>query len=353
MIENIHIKNFRGIKDCFISGIKQINLFFGRNNCGKSSVLDALFLFSAANNPRYPLTINWSRNYLNRGPESLKMNFYRLNTDSNIVFNGKYGTNIRNVEIEYEETLSPVLTIPTNPGTSNVNDKIYSLNLNTEISSTEDNSSQKKEYHTSIRFEGKTKATVTGIDSSYKEELECVYITANEPFHNNVELFATLLENKQENFVFDMLRKVEPNLKDIVSANGELLADIGMEKRIPIQLLGDGIRKLLSVILHIYGSKKKVLLIDEVDNGLHYSAMPTLWTAILEVAKITDTQIFVTTHNLDSIKELANVLEEKGNEYQEMISAFKLIKRNTDELIALNYDYEKFDYSIKQEMEMR
>lgn len=97
MIENIHIKNFRGIKDCFISGIKQINLFFGRNNCGKSSVLDALFLFSAANNPRYPLTINWSRNYLNRGPESLKMNFYRLNTDSNIVFNGKYGTNIRNV----------------------------------------------------------------------------------------------------------------------------------------------------------------------------------------------------------------------------------------------------------------
>lgn len=234
------------------------------------------------------------------------------------------------------------MTIPTNPGTSNVNDKIYSLNLNTEISSTEDNSSQKKEYHTSIRFEGKTKATVTGIDSSYKEELECVYITANEPFHNNVELFATLLENKQENFVFDMLRKVEPNLKDIVSANGELLADIGMEKRIPIQLLGDGIRKLLSVILHIYGSKKKVLLIDEVDNGLHYSAMPTLWTAILEVAKITDTQIFVTTHNLDSIKGLANVLEEKGNEYQEMISAFKLIKRNTDELIALNYDYEKY-----------
>lgn len=36
-----------------------------------------------------------------------------------------------------------------------------------------------------------------------------------------------------------------------------------------------------------------------------------------------------------------------------MISAFKLIKRNTNELIALNYDYEKFDYSIKQEMEMR
>lgn len=42
MFHNIEINRLRGIKHSKIEGFKQINLFFGKNNCGKSSLLDAI-----------------------------------------------------------------------------------------------------------------------------------------------------------------------------------------------------------------------------------------------------------------------------------------------------------------------
>ena len=63
MFHNIEINRFRGVKYSKIVGLKQINLFFGKNNCGKSSILDAIFLISGISNPKLPLNINIIRNY--------------------------------------------------------------------------------------------------------------------------------------------------------------------------------------------------------------------------------------------------------------------------------------------------
>ena len=56
MFDKIEIERFRGIKYASIEGFKQINLFFGKNNCGKSSLLESLFfsqwvIKSIATNP--------------------------------------------------------------------------------------------------------------------------------------------------------------------------------------------------------------------------------------------------------------------------------------------------------------
>lgn len=48
MFHNIEINRFRGIKYSKIEGLKQINLFFGKNNCGKSSLLDAFFSYQVS-----------------------------------------------------------------------------------------------------------------------------------------------------------------------------------------------------------------------------------------------------------------------------------------------------------------
>ena len=46
MIKTIEIEHFRGIRHAKIDGLKEVNIFFGKNNCGKSSLLDAIFLIS-------------------------------------------------------------------------------------------------------------------------------------------------------------------------------------------------------------------------------------------------------------------------------------------------------------------
>lgn len=52
MFKTIEIEWFRGIKHSKVEGLKQLNLFFGKNNCGKSSLLDAVFLISGLSNPK-------------------------------------------------------------------------------------------------------------------------------------------------------------------------------------------------------------------------------------------------------------------------------------------------------------
>ena len=53
MIERIEIERFKGIKYCKIDDLAQINLLIGRNNQGKSSVLESLLLASTAFLPQY------------------------------------------------------------------------------------------------------------------------------------------------------------------------------------------------------------------------------------------------------------------------------------------------------------
>ena len=57
MFENIHIDHFRGIKSCQIDGLEQVNLFFGKNNCGKSSAWKDCFYYPANQIPHCQLQL--------------------------------------------------------------------------------------------------------------------------------------------------------------------------------------------------------------------------------------------------------------------------------------------------------
>ncbi len=84
MFKSLEIRNLRGIKSANIEGLSQINLFFGKNNCGKSTVLEALFLISGQSNPTLPLSINSMRNYSKFAEEDLNIEFYNLDPRNKI-----------------------------------------------------------------------------------------------------------------------------------------------------------------------------------------------------------------------------------------------------------------------------
>ena len=81
MFEEISIRHFRGIRNTKIEGINQVNLLFGKNNCGKSSVLEAIFLISGFSNPLLPVSINMLRNYNKYAIDDLSLDFYNLDTN--------------------------------------------------------------------------------------------------------------------------------------------------------------------------------------------------------------------------------------------------------------------------------
>lgn len=347
MIENIKINNFRGIKELTIENLGQINIILGKNNCGKTSLLDAILLLSGATNPRLPITINWARNYSNMSDEMFRINFYGLEPKNKIRLSGKYNhSKERNLTISYREERSEII--------GKENDTLdihYYLNLEAEISG--------KKYHTELKYPGNdtTSASVSDIkDEEYTEELKTFYISSSDPFNNNKQLFTNLLLDKQEHAIIESLRTIEPNLKDIIVANDNLYADIGLEKRIPIQVLGDGIRKIISILINIYQAKDGgVLLIDEIDNGLHYQSMPTLWKTILWMANKYNVQIFATTHNIDSLRALKNELSEslENSNMQDKTHIYTLRKKQSGDMMAFMNEYSQFTHLINTETEIR
>ncbi|MDE7475635.1 MAG: hypothetical protein K2M71_08415, partial [Duncaniella sp.] len=71
-------------------------------------------------------------------------------------------------------------------------------------------------------------------------------------------------------------------------------------------------------------------------------------------ARDNNVQLFASTHNIDSLKGLNNVLGEAAySSYQKKVSAFKLLKDKNGKVTGLRYDYPSFQYSINQELEMR
>lgn len=79
-------------------------------------------------------------------------------------------------------------------------------------------------------------------------------------------------------------------------------------RRLPIGAYGDGMRQLLALRLSFVGASNGVLLIDEIDAGLHWTVMEDVWQLVVEVAKHLNVQVFATTHSFDCIRGLGSLL---------------------------------------------
>ena len=83
----------------------------------------------------------------------------------------------------------------------------------------------------------------------------------------------------------------------------------GVEKRVPIGSTGDGMWRMLGIALMLAKAKGGVLLVDEIDTGLHYSVLERMWRMVCEQAAALSVQVFATTHSRDCYEALAAVVK--------------------------------------------
>lgn len=344
MFSKIEIERFRGIKHACIDGFKQINLFFGKNNCGKSSLLESLFLASGLSNPLLPIHVNFMRGYSKVRLNDLKIDFYNLDSSHPIHIRME-NEEKRDLKITlFEQRQSNVsLNADDTNILSNVEEGKYGLEFDFEI----DN----KHFESQLRFDSANSTDATRIvPKDYVESLRCTYLSPKYDFSASIQGLKNILQNKDEHFIVEGLRLIEPRVKDFIFTDKEMLVDVGLAKRIPVNMMGDGARKIVSLLTAVYDCKDGALLVDEISNGFHYSVMYSLWKVLINAAIRNNTQLFVTTHDFDSIKGLRDAaLENHGD----IVAAFKLLKTSDDELKAYHYSLASLDYSINQEIEVR
>jgi AAA15 family ATPase/GTPase len=107
--------------------------------------------------------------------------------------------------------------------------------------------------------------------------------------------------------------------------------------------------RLASLVLAIGNAPKGVVLVDEIENGLHHSILPKVWRAIGEVARQFNTQVFATTHSLECIMAAHRAFSE-SERYD-----FRLhrLERINETIRAVTYDQETLEAAIETGLEVR
>ncbi|MFI3296900.1 MAG: AAA family ATPase [bacterium] len=357
MIDKLEINNFRGIRSASIEKLARVNIFFGKNNCGKTSLLESLFLLSGMSNPTLSLNINHNREYLRLNISDLDINFYNLDASNPIVIRG-YKNDALARELEITKFISQNQRLDVSKLASQISSNsanlFYGYKLKfIEGSNPDEIMSSDVVISPDLEDADKYKSQIS-VDKRYKEKIVAKMIVSTLPFSQRVFYLNEILKNKQEEVLIRALSKFDNRIKNISLVGDDIMVDIGLETLLPVNVMGDGVRKLLSLVVSIYECKNGILLIDEIDNGLHFSVMRDVFKILLEVAQENNVQLFFTTHNIDLIQSISSLLlEDDYVKYQTEVLAHKLIHDDSGVLHVLTYDYEKLNYSLDQELEVR
>ena len=125
-----------------------------------------------------------------------------------------------------------------------------------------------------------------------------------------------------EGEVVQALRLVSPEIEAVSMVAGEagrrsrkaIVRVKGFAVPLPIRSFGDGVNRLFGMALCLVNAKGGVLLIDEFENGIHYSVLHDIWRAVFALAKRLEVQVFATTHSWDCIEAFQKAASEVPDE---------------------------------------
>lgn len=313
MISKLAVERFRGIKNLKIDYLNRVNLVVGDNNCGKTSVMEALQLFrtSELRGNIYSIARRRESTFWTNA-NSLYENFICMfphdQSDLEIsvsgVCNGKdleYSVkgNEQEILIDIKELDRFVISeytdwLATEPKTEEFDGTIsYKYG---EIA--------KQEQIKINRFTG-----ISGTPASESDEFKIIYVSPFEHLKGSVinqiikndgykEICIKALQLFDEDIIDMMIFK-----SDISNSSVEYLKHKKLGN-MPLSTYGDGIKKVLVLSNAIAKAAGGVLLIDEIETAIHKKYYDDIFRFIVKACKAFDVQIFITTHSLEAIDGL-------------------------------------------------
>ena len=157
--------------------------------------------------------------------------------------------------------------------------------------------------------------------------------------------------------ILECLRKVDPRIKRLITIQNPptpmVYVDVGLSRPVPMGFLGDGIGRLLSMALAFHNARDGAILIDEVENGIHYSKLEAIWERIDWLSREFNVQVFATTHSYECVKAAHAAF--KHAELDDDFSLMRLQRNHkTGQIEIIVYDdNEALDYAMEYEREVR
>ena len=317
MYRSFTIKNFRCFDELTVEGMGRINLIAGKNNVGKTALLEALWVHHGAPNPELGLRVDSFRGFELVEAENPTITLFRSfdqDTTVELSANGDWGKEPRFLRMWFEDPSSfefPLQNPETTAASQQHNSSIvlrsgkvivfHYLN-EAKVHTTAKGRVTLRQTNPAVHEQGLEMFTQG--DQLVRSRPSSVFLTTRRSTlgREDIERFSELEISGNLDGVLQILREIEPRLQRlaIVSAGQApaIYASVGERRMIPVQLMGDGISRVLNISLAIAGQPGGMVLVDEIENGIHYSVMEKVWRAIGAFARSYDVQLFATTHSL-------------------------------------------------------
>lgn len=363
MFKSISLNRFRGINKLKIEDIKQFNLFVGQNNCGKTTLLEALYLLINPTNAELALKINAFRK-VQLDDFFWKLFFHNLDIDAKTSIEGELDNPIekRIIEIKPNFENGSQLIISNEEKQNSFIDleesysesKLIANGLNLKCIS---KIGKKKIISRSKIFLKADKINWSIPEDKEIKDLKGMFLNYGFIFTNIGVKFDKVQTGKGKKYLIDIIKKIDYNIKDLVLGKyNQIMCDIGLDTYVPISIMGDGTLRSVSIILSIMNIKDGIVLVDEIDNGLHYTTQKIAWKAIFETAKKFNVQIFATAHSMETVNafysEYQNLYSSELFEQKDDIRLFR-IERHEEKTKYVSYNHRELESSFESRWEMR
>lgn len=359
MINSITLENFRGFKS-FQTDLKPITLFGGKNNSGKTSILEAVMFLFAHNDPNCFFQMNFLRHMNDQPlltPERLwGALFYNFDTNRQlkILLQNNDGSTNR-LTLKKDDT-STSLNIDNAESIKKSFVQMGGINANYPLLFQYASRNVKEDGRYIINNNG------VSIKHNYQKAFQepvwtPVYMFKSETmFDANfiAEWFGQLTLDDRKKYIIEALKAFDKAIVDVQTIVkgiiGYLYVIMEDGRKIPLAYMGDGINRLLIVLLGILSNPNSIILIDEIENGFHYSMYEKIWKMLGQAAIENNCQIIANTHSKDMIHGAVEGLKEA--DLQDKFSYIRLGKID-DKVQAHVFDMNLLDYALNSEMEVR
>lgn len=360
MYTSFEARNFRCFRELNIPSLERMNLVAGVNNIGKTALLEALFLHCGAYSPGLTLKLSAFR-----GVEQMKVELGPgVETPWDSLFH-QFDIS-KTIELAGENTVSGRrsvrLRLVRQP--SELAGVLAGVKYGAEESGPILSTLERVKV-LELQYEERD-----GRGSSYlilgPEGISTQPIPPPPPFPAffqgarmrvpsafDAERYGKLEIQGQQDLLLRVLQLIEPRLRRLamVVAGGQAMlhGDIGIDRLVPLPVMGEGMVRLASLVLLIGVAPGGVVLVDEIENGLHHSILATVWRAIGDVARQFETQVFATTHSLECI-EAAHKAFAESDVYDFLLHR---LERSDETIRAVTYDQEALEAAIETGLEVR
>ena len=369
MLKNLKIQNFRGLSDLSLEGLGRFNVLLGANSAGKTSILEAVFLLSGISNLHLPVKIQNFRSLLVKRPEDLANLFTMTEGNRDIYFDARFENGEqRGLSISrfYGGVQEPTLQLD---GGRNEDAKkrgnggqsiISPLSSYSDLQGIAYRATVSRLDEPSTSFAANLQVIPEGginppnLPNLQHLIISAAYLQSKLVLEYDAKVIGQALVDKRKSRILEPLQKIDSRIQDIACDGDLAYLDIGLEKMLPLNVFGEGIVNIVRNLAHAAISALKIILIDQIEDGLHYKSMRPFMQTLLKLSKDQNVQLFIATHSIDALETLREILaSDESADFRKDALCYYLGRDKEGVIRSYRYDYEQFEHCIGSAIEIR